>query len=116
MKIKKFAQFESVSHTEVEDAIENLENMVKEPFMVELYGENPEYDTDSDTQRGPEGSETIVWIEMKDISEELVNKLEVAANYDEFAAPFEEWAKQFNYYPIEILSTADTVSYQINLG
>lgn len=52
------------------------EDFLSQPFIKDAFGEEPDYDLDSDTERSPSGLDKIVWIEIKNPSEEAVKSLE----------------------------------------
>lgn len=73
-----------------------------------------DYEIDADTTVGPDGLENIVWIEIKGVKPEAFKEIE--ANYEAFAKPFEVWAEKYGFYPVDISTTDDSMSFTLNLG
>lgn len=89
-------------------------DLIHQDFMKKIFGgEIKKYETDTDTERGPDGLERTVWIEISDPTAESMDA--VSTKYAEFAKPFEDWCKSKELYDPEILTTDNTMTFKITL-
>jgi hypothetical protein len=84
-----------------EEMMDQLEQLINEPFIQSL---NPgDYNVDSDNDS--------TWVNIQ-VPQEVVERLD--ANYEEFAAPFEAWANERGFYGAQILSSENELCFSLD--
>lgn len=100
-----------------QEALESIieENLFTAPFMVELVGEEPEYDFDHDTRPDTDDARNRVMksqilLEVK-ADEEAISKIE--KDYNTYFNNLKDWAKPFEaeYYVDSILTTDNSITF-----
>lgn len=100
-----------------QEALESIidENLFTAPFMVELVGEEPEYDFDYDTRPDTDDARNRVMkaqilVEVK-ADEEAISKIE--KDYNTYFKYLKSWAKPFDadYYVDSILTTENSITF-----
>ena len=90
----------------VEDAQEKLENY-KPEFEVADYVVDSE--TRPDSGRGDSGFN--VWIEFMGVDKAVVD--DIAANYEKYHDNFKRWCDENGLYASQVMTTEDSVTYQV---
>jgi hypothetical protein len=103
--------------TRIQDLFET--DLLEQPFIKAIFGENPDYVLDQDTELTSTGLDNVCWIEIKNAPKEVLDKFTTKA-YVEFAKPFEDWAKKHDLYDATI-STPDvndenSIIFTVNAG
>lgn len=116
-KIKTYLKFlfekrDSGINKQIEAAQDLLEEWVASEACVAMLGGEANYewpDSDSD------GMDYTVWIDCR-VNTETYDKIQeqLDNNYEEFIAPYVEWAKQKGLYNPEIMSNSDNPSISFN--
>ena len=100
-----------------QEALESIieENLFTAPFMVELVGEEPEYDFDHDTRPDTDDARNRVMkaqilLEVK-ADQEAISKIE--KDYNTYFNNLKAWAKPFEaeYYVDSILTTDNSITF-----
>ena len=104
-----------------QEALESIieENLFTAPFMVELVGEEPEYDFDHDTRPDTDDARNRVMkaqilLEVK-ADQEAISKIEM--DYNTYFNNLKAWAKPFEaeYYVDSILTTDNSITFVFKL-
>ena len=107
----------SIGSVNKQEALESIieENLFTQPFMVELVGEEPEYDFDHDTRPDTDDARNPIMKEqiLVDVKASTGAISEIDKKYDFYAKAIKGWAKKYDadYYFDSILTTDDSITF-----
>lgn len=122
-RLMKFGDFYPKKLNESSEEKDNAEylletDLLNQPFMVDLFGDDLDYVLDSDTELTSTGTDDVVWIEIKNIAQVILDQVD--KDYQSFSKPFVEWAEKHDLYDAEITMPSpneeNSIIFKVNAG
>lgn len=99
----------------IDGALDLLEAMLTDETFISKYGNLSEYELHSEEAvDSGQGKSTDVWVEVFCADPETLCT-EITDNYNDFAQPFEQYAKAHDLYNPKITFTQNSITFKVNI-